>query len=55
MGQEGNPMARKVGQIIGRGARRWLMRVISAAITKPNSGNTTIEQARARFGKRKPA
>jgi hypothetical protein len=37
-------MARKVGQIIARGDRRWLIRSISAAITKPKRANTTIEQ-----------
>jgi hypothetical protein len=35
-------MARKVGRIIARGNRRWLIEVYLPAIMKPKSANTTI-------------
>jgi hypothetical protein len=44
-------MACKVGQIIARGDRRWLIRSISAAITKPKRANTTIEQCWCRHSR----
>ena len=40
-------MARKVGQIIARGDRRWLIRVYLAAITKPRNATITTERFRA--------
>ena len=47
-------MVRKVGQIIARGDRGCLIRVFSAAITKPISANASIERSTAPFGTRKP-
>jgi hypothetical protein len=35
LASQGDSTARKVGQIIARGNRRWLIRVYSVAITKP--------------------
>jgi hypothetical protein len=46
-------MARKVGQVISRGDRRWLIRVIWGTITKLTSVNITIEPSTARCGKRR--
>jgi len=43
-------MSRKVGQIIARGERRWLVRVYLGAIAKRASALTTIEQSTPRYG-----
>ena len=46
-------MARKVGQIIARGDRRWLIRVYLGRDQKQRNANTTTEPSAARCGKRK--
>jgi hypothetical protein len=44
-------MSRKVGQIVARGERRWLVRVYVAAIAKHANASTTIERPTALCGK----
>ena len=44
-------MSRKVGQILARGERRWLVRVYVAAIAKRGNASTTTKRSAALCGK----
>ena len=52
--KEGNSTARKVGQLIALGDRRWLIRVYVGRDHETDEGNSTIESFRVPCGNRKP-